>query len=188
MKKQKFLAARTTLLALTCAALLAIPTISARAQSSDGILDVLDQIRQRQAQALEGAWIFTVSPAVPSGVTPPPPFRVYTTFSRGGASIGSDRSRPLDGPQHGVWQHLGGNEFATSIIQDRFDAMGNFLGTFTARTNATITGPDTLVGVASVEFRDPAGNITLARCATLRGERFKLQPLAAQCQSITPPQ
>lgn len=145
---------------------------------------MLERAKEAQAQALEGTWIFTVTPAVPQ----PPSFRTYATFSRGGTFIGSDRSRPLDGPQHGVWQHLGGNEFAWSIIQDRFDALGNFLGTFSGRTNATLTGPDTLVGVASVELRDAAGNITLARCATLRGERFKLRPLAEQCQSITPPQ
>ncbi|MDQ3010636.1 MAG: hypothetical protein M3X11_08055 [Acidobacteriota bacterium] len=187
MEKQNFTATRKLLLALACAALLAVPTISARAQSG-GILDVLEQARQAQAQQLEGSWVVTVTPAVPPGVPQPQSFRTYLTNSRGGASIGSDRTRPFGSPQHGTWAHTGGNEFAATQIQDLFDVMGNFQGTLTVRQKITLTGNDQFVGVATAETRDAAGNVTTMRCATTRGERIKIEPLAPQCQSITPPQ
>jgi hypothetical protein len=149
---------------------------------------VLEQLRQAQAQRLEGSWTNTVTPVVPPGVPPVPPFRTYVTFARGGGLIGSDRNRPFGSPQHGVWTHLGGDEFASTLIQDLFDVMGNFQGTQKVLTKVTLTGPDTLVGVATAELRDAAGNVTASRCATFRAERIKVEPLAPQCRSITPPQ
>ena len=194
--------AKSILLALTLIVVFTLSTLLLRAQTGQ---ETNDQItgqteaqsesqnahgrwRELQAQRLEGTWLLTVSPVLPPGVPQPPSFHPYATISRGGTFIGSDRSRPFDGPQHGTWEHLGGNRFAWGIIQDRLDAMGNFQGTFAGRTNVRLTGRDTLVGVASVEFRDANGNITLARCATVKGERHKLMPAAEQCQGITPPQ
>jgi hypothetical protein len=96
----------------------------------------------------------------------------------------SNRDRPLDGLQHGVWEHVGGNNFAWSQVQDRFDVNGNFIGTFTSRANGRLIDRDTLVSVTSVEFRDAAGNLTLARCSTNRATRFKQLPLAEQCANL----
>src|SRR5215213_4674780 len=107
MKKQKFLTAGTILLALTCAVLLAIPALRARAQSG-GILDVLEQTRQAQAQALEGAWTYTVTPVVPPSVPQPPSQRAYITVARGGGITVYIRTAPGEtsyGEQHGVWEH-----------------------------------------------------------------------------------
>ena len=56
------------------------------------------------------------------------------------------------------------------------------------RVKLTVTGRDTFVGVSNGEQRDAAGNPVFSRCATIRGERIKVEPLAPQCQSITPPQ
>jgi hypothetical protein len=188
MKNQKIMNARRILLALTFAAMLAIPTISARAQSGGGILDVLERIKLAQAQALEGSWAITVTPIPPPGEPQPPSFRAYLAVSRGGAVTGFDRNRPFNGPLHGTWAHLGGNEFAVTSVMDQFDVMGNFLGTLTSRRKFTVIGKDQFVGVANSEFRDAAGNITAVRCATSRGERIKIEPLAPQCESIPPPQ
>jgi hypothetical protein len=203
MKNQKLMTTRRIIFALILAGMIAAPMAALRAQSSEpsttgqqeadqqasshGYCGWLCQLKERQAQQLEGSWAHTVSPVLPPG-TPPLSFRTYLTFSRGGAVIGSDRTRPLDSPQHGTWTHLGGNEFAWTLIQDRFDAMGTFQGTFKARTKITLTGQDQFVGVSSVEFRDAAGNLVMARCATNRGERIKVEPLAPECQNITPPQ
>jgi len=87
-------------LALTFTAIVAVSATVAQAQSTDtdqsatqhasggGILDVLDRIKQAQAQQLEGSWVVTVTPVVPPGVPQPPSFRAYSTFARGGAFIG----------------------------------------------------------------------------------------------------
>ncbi|MBA3715102.1 MAG: hypothetical protein H0W76_22030 [Pyrinomonadaceae bacterium] len=150
--------------------------------------DESEQLGQAQARRLEGSWALIVTPVPPPGVPPLPPRHVYATFSRGGAAIGSDRGLPFGSPQHGVWKHLGGNEFAYTFIQDLFDATGNFQGTLKVRFKITLTGKDEFVGVANSQIRDADGNITLDGCSTFRAERIKIEPLAPRCQSITPPQ
>ena len=193
--------ARRIFLAYSLAILLMAPSV-ARPQSSDeatraldttqgGILDGLDQMRQAQGQAqgqkLEGSWTVTVTPVVPHGVPQPPSFIGHATIARGGAFFGSDRTRPLS-KQHGAWAHLGGNDFAFTFTEDLFDAMGFFVGTLTVRVRLSVTGRDNFVGVSNGEQRDAAGNLIFSRCGTVRGERIKVEPLAPQCQSITPPQ
>jgi len=192
MKKQTFTATRRILVAVAFAAALAVPILISRAQSGGGILDVLEQAKQSQAQQLEGAWAWTITPVVPPGVPPPPPSRAYGTFARGGAVTVYVRSAPNGpqfSPQHGVWEHLGGNEFAITQIRDEFDAQGNFQGTAKINTRLTLVGKDEFVSVGSREFRDANGNIAdIIRCSTIKAERIKIDPLATQCQSITPPQ
>ena len=191
--------ANRIVLALLCAMLLAVTSGSVRAQSSteqetaqlaaavSDRCDWLCQLKEQQTQQLEGSWDAIVTPVVPSGVPQPPSFHAYSTFARGGATTGSDRTRPFS-KQHGAWAHLGGNDFAVTRKEDLFDAMGNFTGTLTVRTKLTITGKDEFVGVANGEFRDAAGNITRSACTTIKGTRIKVEPLPAQCQGITPPQ
>lgn len=176
-------------LALTLAAVTAISATFLRAQSSDEL-----EFKQRletngkKAEWLEGSWMFTITAVVPPGVPPPPVRNVYVTFGRGGASILSDRQAPFANGGHGVWEHRGGNEFAHTSIGDDFDALGNFLGTLKVRQKLTLTGQDELVGVGNAELRDAAGNLLFSRCNTVRGERLQIEPLAPQCQNITPPQ
>ncbi len=186
-------------LALILTAIAAVSGAVAQAQSTDadpsanqrasggGILDVLDRIKQAQAQQLEGSWVVTVTPAVPPGVPQPPSFRAYSTFTRGGAYIGTD-TRRLFNIQHGTWAHTGGNEFAFTFIEELVDAMGNFAGTLKLRVKLNITSANEYVGVANAEERTAAGVVTTIRCATIRGARITVEPLAPQCQSITPPQ
>jgi hypothetical protein len=144
------------------------------------------QLREKQAQRIEGSWDITATISVPPGAPQPPPVISHATFSRGGAVFGSDRTRPFS-KQHGAWVHLGGNKFASTRTEDLFDPMGNFAGTFKVNLSLTVTRRDEFVGVASVEFRDAAGNLTRNACATVRAARIKVEPLAEQCQSITPP-
>ena len=151
-----------------------------------GLLDVLERLKQQQAERLEGSWAGVVTIAVPPGVPQPPPFRVYFTVARGGALMGTDSRRPFS-VGHGAWAHLGGDEFAFTSIQELFDGMGNFTGTFKGRGKVTVTGPNQFVGVTNAEQRNAAGEIILQGCSTVRAERITVEPLAERCQSIEPP-
>jgi hypothetical protein len=192
--------AKKIFLALTLAATVAASATVAHAQSTGteqsanqpasqggGVLDVLEQIKQAQAQQLEGSWVVTVTPAVPPGVPQPPSFRAYATIARGGAFIGTD-TRRLFNIQHGAWTHLGGHEFAWTFIEEVVDAMGNFAGTVKVRVKLSITGANEFTGVSNAEERNAAGVVTAIRCGTIRGARIAVEPLAPQCQSIAPPQ
>ena len=159
---------------------------SAQAEASHGRCDWRCQLREKQAQQLEGSWDIIVTPAVPPGVPQPPSFHSYGTFARGGAATGSDRQRPTS-KQHGVWEHLGGNRFAFTVKEDLFDPMGNFAGLLSVRVRLTVNEKDEFVGVSNGEQRDANGNLLFNRCGTVRGTRIKIEPLADQCQSITPP-
>lgn len=150
--------------------------------------DWLCQQRERQAQQLEGSWEMIVTPVPPPGAPPLPPRHLYVSFARGGVYTGFDRSAPFGSPQHGVWEHRGGHEFAWAFIGDNFDPLGNFVGTLKLRGRITMTGKDTFVGVANPQVRDAAGNLLLDACSTFRAERIKAEPLSERCQSLTPPQ
>ncbi len=122
-------------MALTLVAVAATSAAAQYVKSSDdsttghetsGFNNESAQQRHAQARRLEGSWAITVTPVPPPGVPPLPPRHVYATFARGGAAIGSDRGLPFGSPQHGAWTHLGGNEFAYTLIQDLFDATGIF--------------------------------------------------------------
>lgn len=188
MQKPQFLTAKSILIAFALIAVLAIPTALLHAQTSSesndqlqteaqsGAQSALGSLKEAQAQRVEGSWDIVVMPAVPPGVPQPPSFNVYGTFTRGNAFIGSDRAQPL--PQHGVWQHLGGNRFAYTFKQDTSDGMGNFTGVFQVNAQFHLTGNDVFVGAASGVQRDPNGNVVVIRCATIRGTRIKVEPLA----------
>lgn len=201
MNKLPSLTAKSILLAFTLIAICAFSTLLLRAQANQEINDQQDpqteaqaesqsshgRWRELQAQRLEGSWEAVVTPVVPPGVPQPPSFHAYSTYARGGAGTGSDRTRPFS-KQHIAWTHLGGNHFAATQKEDLFDAMGNFDGILTVRQRLTITGKDEYVGVANGERRDANGNLVFSRCTTVKGTRIKVEPLPTQCQNITPPQ
>jgi hypothetical protein len=193
---------RIALVCLTLAGVIALPFAVMRAQSNEPAgraeslaqeLDTqfseghwLDRLREHQSQQAEGSWEVTVTPAVPPGVPQPPPMIAHATNARGGGLITSDRQRSST-ISYGTWAHLGGNEFATTATGDIFDAAGNFAGTFKVRCRFMVTGKDESVGVANVEQRDASGNLVFNRCATYRGKRIAIEPLAPQCESLAPP-
>ena len=134
---------------------------------------------------LEGSWVNTVSPILPPGA-PPRSFQTYITFSEGGVSIGSDRTRPFGSPQHGTWVHVHGHEYAWTFVQDLFDQAGTFLGTLKGRTRVQLVGKDELVGVANVEQRDPSGNVVINVCARFSAVRIMPEPLLPPCEELEP--
>ena len=131
--------------------------------------------RELQAQQLEGSWAIVV-PSPPGQ----PVRNVYGSFARGGVFIGSDRLAPFASPQHGVWEHLGGNKFAYTFKQDQFDPLGNFFGILTVRASLSLTGRDKFTAVAHGEIRDVNGNLLVdLGCRSggemIRGTRIKLE-------------
>ena len=132
---------------------------------------------------MEGSWINSINPIVPPGV-PPVTIQSYVTVAAGGACLSSDRSMPFSSLRHGAWVHLGGHQYATTLIQDIFDAAGTFQGTFKVRTRAELVGKDEYVGIANVEQRDPNGNVVFNRCARLHGVRIVVEPLEPPCQGL----
>jgi len=151
--------------------------LSREAKSNDNL--------QLEGHGLEGSWIITVSPILPPGA-PPVAFQAYATYSEGGASIGSDRTKPFASPQHGTWVHVRGHEYAGTFVQDLFDQAGTYLGTFRGRTRFELVGQNEYVGVANVEQRDPSGNVVLNRCARFHGVRIVVEPLAPPCEDLEP--
>lgn len=151
--------------------------------AGDGLLA---RIKELQSEKMEGSWEVAITPVVPPGVPPPSSFHAYGTFARGGAIYGSDRSRPFS-KQHGTWEQTRGNEYAWTAMEDLFDATGVFAGTLIVLARVTIVGKDEFVGVSNGESRDAAGNVIFSRCGTIRGRRITVEPLAPQCEDITPP-
>jgi hypothetical protein len=154
----------------------------------NGQCDWLCQLKERQSRQLEGPWEMIVTPVPPPGAPPLPSRHLYVSFARGGVYTGFDRSAPFGSPQHGVWEHLGSNEFAWTFIGDNFDPLGNFVGTLKLRARITMTSNDNFVGVANPQVRDAAGNVVLDACSTFKAERIKAEPPSERCQTITPPQ
>ena len=189
MKTQKSMIARTIILTLALTGMLAIPAAIMCAQSYERVGDelTLAQTSDNKSERLEGSWVVTVSAAVPPGVPQPPSFRAYTSFARGGVSIGSDARRAAS-KQHGTWTHLRGSEFAFTTMEQLFNETGEPGGTVVIRVRITITAADDFIGVSNAEERDAAGNLVSNRCGTVRGDRITIEPLAPQCQNIVPPQ
>lgn len=194
MKKQKLMIAISILFALTLTGTITIPTLyaqsddeptTAQTATQGGILDVLERVRQAQAQQLEGSWTAVATPVVPPGAPQLPSTNSYLTFARGGALISTARVSPFSSPGHGVWEHLGGNSFALTFKQDIFDGMGNFMGVLTGRSRLTFTGKDEFTGITSGERRDANGNLLFAGCGAIRGTRLKVEPVPEQCQNLT---
>jgi len=217
MKTEKLITTRRITLALTLAGVMAMTANSALAQAPESVsgparlaaatsqdtvdllerrvqrLELFERMRksdesfEKRSQRYEGSWTVTVTPVVPPGVPQPPSFIAQATAARGGAVFSSDRNRPSS-KQHGTWEYLGGDEFAATSTEDLFDALGNFVGTLKVRTRTTLIGEDLFIGVSNGEQRDTAGNLVFSRCATIRGDRLKIEPLPSQCQTIVPPQ
>ena len=179
--------ARSILVAFSLVAVFACSTSSPRAQASPGAN------AHKAGQHLEGSWTITLTPMLPPGAPPIGPFTAFCTFGRGGAFIGSARTyagfSSFANPQHGVWEHRGGNRYAFSFKQDQLDATGLFTSVLTADTLITLDGDDSFVGVTRGEFHDADGNLIMSLpCGTVTGERMTIGSLADGCPPPAPAQ
>ena len=192
MNRQKFLTVRNVICAFALLSLCAFSTFYLRAQTSGETNDRTPQqaegqaeadaaherSREQQAQALEGTWTVVLT-------TPQGEFTAYNSFARGGVFIGTDRVKGFSAganPQHGVWEHRGGNRFALSFKEDLLDAAGKFSGVFTADAVIRLTGKDSFTGVTRGKVYDTNGTLLLdLPCVPVRGERMHVEPLPQSC-------
>jgi hypothetical protein len=138
------------------------------------------------AGKVEGSWRLTISPLAPPGVPAPPPFHTYLTIAPQGVLLGSDRTKPFASLQQGTWVRAGNKRIDGTMVQDQFDASGNFVGVFTVRLKIQLSGPDSVDGIANVLFRNPAGGVVLEGCARFVGERVAVEDFTS-CEGLALP-
>ena len=167
---------------LTLAVICGLSTTWLRAQESNVQpgSEQMERSSEAQGRRFEGSWEVIVDPNTPT------PRHVYNSISRGGVYIGSDRLQPFAGPQHGVWEHLGGDRYAYFFKQDQFDDKGKFVGVLTLRARLSLVGKDEFAGVAQGDIVEPNGNQIQLPCGMIRGIRIKLEPLPDRCRAIMP--
>ena len=122
------------------------------------------------APELEASWRVTVTPI---GV-PLPPFRTYSTFSRGGTFLES--SQPRQGPGHGVWRRTGDREFGITFEKIVFSPEGTFAGTLRVRETISLSAQgDSYVGDGTAEVFDPSGRLVASFCAKTEATRITVE-------------
>jgi hypothetical protein len=123
---------------------------------------------------LTGTWLVDVTP---QGEGAPPPFKALASFHSDGTLVETESDTlvpPFITPGHGVWSKVGSSEFTFLIVFLTFDSQGNFTGTAKARSQLTMTGPDTYSDRATVEFFDNDGNLLFGGDAIGMGSRVKI--------------
>ncbi|MBI3424992.1 MAG: hypothetical protein HY011_18810 [Acidobacteria bacterium] len=109
-----------------------------------GVLDILE----RQKKAIVGSWTIPDPEGIPTLVT----------FHEDGTLVETDVDHTFSGGR-GVWQHLGGRQFAYTWVQYKKDdqeqkGAATVFGTVTLNeTNTRFTGP------LHFEFAEPNGNV-----------------------------
>lgn len=155
-----------------------------RASRASGAGQQESQQVSEAGQHLEGTWIVTVTPMLPPGSPPVPPFTTLSTFTPDGSVVGSGPGiRPPLGSlfasaQHGEWIRIGDREFAVTFIELEFDGMGNFKGI--AKIRGTVTLDEALneySGPFMAEFLDPAGNVRGSGRSAVTARRIDVEPL-----------
>jgi hypothetical protein len=119
---------------------------------------------------VEGTWRVIVTP---EGGTP---FHALATFGRGGTVAESSAGGDNDKGGQGVWTRTGGRTFGFTLEQFQYNAAGQFLGTFKVRESDSFGDSfDSYSGVATLEFRDPAGNLVFTACARSHATRMTVE-------------
>ena len=186
MKRTLSPSVTSLLVAIGLVAIFAFSTSSPQAQAGPGSDD------RKNGQKLEGSWTLMLTPTLPPGAPPLGPFTAYATFARGGAFLGSARDSGFSfsaNPQHGVWEHRGGNRYALSFRQDLLDETGAFASVLVADALLTLDDNDSFTGVTNAELHAADGTLIMPlSCGTLAGERMTTGSLANPCSASTPPQ
>jgi hypothetical protein len=188
--KEKNMIAKKILLTLITAAVLALATTGARAQSdeppvmqegtagqptlqSGGLLGILAQ----QKKAIAGSWLATIT--IPGGPSP----KALFTFTEDGNVIspaqGGVGTMSVFTPAHGAWTHLGGRSFGFTAISLVYSpTTGAFTGLFKLRGTITLDGAGNVwSGSQKNELRNPAGGLVFSVESTAQAERIKVEPL-----------
>jgi hypothetical protein len=188
-QRRKFMTARKISLLLTVTLLVAITATVMRAQSSEGganaerpatppaaqggILDVIEQTRQAQAQRLEGTWrvqLTTVN--CQTGAAAPATGKSLNTFARGGVMVAAPA---LPGPPLlGVWKHVEGQRFTNTVEGFRLNPDGTYAGMVKIKADLKLEeGFNEFTAADVFEFFDADGNSVGKGCLTRRGRRIE---------------
>jgi hypothetical protein len=119
---------------------------------------------------VEGTWSVMVTPD--GG----PPFRALASFASGGTVVESSAGGDNDKGGQGVWIRTGARTFGFTVEQFQYDAAGHFLGTMKVRERDEFDQAfASYTGVATIEFRDPAGILAFTACARTRATRMVVE-------------
>jgi hypothetical protein len=169
--------------------LLTLPQVTVGAKSYSAQLQVTNQspLEFRLASAvelsaaetstvLEGVWKTKVTIVqCQTRATLAGPFAGLITFAAGGTVTESGPATPgiVRGPAHGAWSRTGRNTFAETLIFQRANTTGDYLGTQEIQATVTVAD-DSRSYQAEGNFysKDPAGSTAAVGCSTITATRF----------------
>lgn len=176
-------------LLLIATLLVAITAAVMRAQSSEGrpeaerqatqpaaqggIIDVIEQIKQAQAQRLEGTWRVQLTPVnCQTGAAAPATSQSLNTFARGGSMVAAPA---LPGPPLlGVWKHVEGQRFTNTVEGFRLNPDGTYAGMVKIKADLKLEeGFNEFTATDVFEFFNANGNSVGKGCLTRRGRRIE---------------
>lgn len=128
------------------------------------------------SRALEGSWEVRVT-SVSNSI---PPFDEFITFTSGGGMVETNNAFPpaAASPGHGYWEYAGHQTFNFTFYKLLFlGPQGQFTGRLRVRGSIVLQGRDAWTGLpATVDFLDPAGNVTLSDTTTAEATRIAVEP------------
>ena len=127
-----------------------------------------EQSRQSSANArrLEGVWEAQVTLRACQTGAPVGSLRGMTTFTRGGALVGTN-ANPNPPVSFGRWQYLGGQRYSSVERFFRYNPDGSFAGVQRITRNFTLNRDgDHFTGTINVEIFDVNDNLIGTGCAT----------------------
>ena len=103
-------------------------------------------------------------------------FPALLTFAHGGTLTGTSTvlSTGLRSPDHGIWNHTGGQNYHAVDEAFIFNPAGAWVSTQRLTQDIQLAADgDTFLSNATTEFFDTAGNLTLTGCATAVATRME---------------
>jgi hypothetical protein len=129
--------------------------------------------------ALVGSWLETVTFPPEFGR---PPLKSLVTFHEDGTFLNSDQGGVTVDPPgvsssgHGVWKHLGKDDFAYTQIELFSDLSGNLVGYLKVRGIYTVSkSGNEYTGTSFAEVLDTTGNVQISVTVTNAGQRIQLE-------------
>lgn len=129
-----------------------------------------------QSKSMEGVWRTVVTVRNCQTGDPFVTFQGLSTYNQGGtmSETAASSSPLLRSGSHGVWKQDVRGTYDASFIFLRFNSDGTYAGTQKTTLVNVLTGEgNTYDSTASIEVRNPSGNIVFTGCATATGTRFE---------------
>jgi hypothetical protein len=142
-------------------------------------LQAHDDVRQfRPVPQIDGAWKTRVSivDCLTRKIVFAGPFAGLITFTAGGTISESGPALPntARGPGHGTWRRTGRNTFSETMIFQRFDLTGVYLGPQEIRATVKVSDDSRtyLANDGTFEIKDAAGTVLTTGCSAVTAERY----------------